>query len=128
MEKMILRIFQSEIERQAKFAIMAAQDLDNALKIREMDRIWFSVQGFLVATGNISKLLWPSEALLPERGVELRPSLSVEDDSPLEPRKFLIPHLLPSIISDPKFIIFNLLSRSVNVSFAEFPEIKEYYY
>ena len=53
---------------------------------------WYSVQAFLVAAGNISKLLWPTywkgEDLLPERGAELKVSLEVEEDSPLEPRTF----------------------------------------
>jgi hypothetical protein len=53
------------------------------------DRFWFSVQAFLVAAGNISKLLWPpGKTILPERGPELRASLEVEEDSPLKPRTF----------------------------------------
>jgi hypothetical protein len=55
------------------------------------DRLWCAVQAFLVAAGNISKLLWPSyrkgEELIPERGPELRVSLGVEEDSPLAARK-----------------------------------------
>lgn len=89
METMVLRIFQREVERQCKFALIANQDLNQALKGRDMDRIWYSVQALLVAAGNISKLLWPSrEGLLPERGNGLRASISVEDCSPLEPRTF----------------------------------------
>ena len=53
-----------------------------------MDGIWYAIQAFLVAAGNISKLLWPPKPLLPERGAELRESLSIGDDSPLEPRIF----------------------------------------
>lgn len=85
---MILRIFQREVERQCRFALIAIQDLNLALQASNMDRIWYSIQAFLVAAGNISKLLWPSRALLPERGSELRESLSISHDSPLEPRKF----------------------------------------
>jgi len=88
MEKMVLRVFHREVERQCKFALMAAEDLSGALQAGDMDRIWYSVQAFLVAAGNISKLLWPSSPILPERGKELRTSLSVSDDFPLEPRKF----------------------------------------
>lgn len=88
METMILRIFQREVERQCKFALIAVQDLNQALQTNDKDRIWYSIQAFLVAAGNISKLLWPPRPLLPERGVELRSSLSVSDDSPLEPRTF----------------------------------------
>ena len=88
METMVLRIFQREVERQCKFALIAAQDLNQALKVSDMDSVWYSVQAFLVAAGNISKLLWPPKPLLPERGAELRASLSVSDDSPIEPRTF----------------------------------------
>jgi len=88
METMVLRIFQREVERQCKFAIIAVQDLNQALQIGDMDRIWYSIQAILVAAGNVSKLLWPPKPLLPERGTELRASLSVDDDSPLEPRTF----------------------------------------
>ena len=107
MEKMVLRIFQREVERQCKFALMAAKDLNSALQAGDMDRIWYSVQAFLVAAGNVSKLCWPSlprvlklkwhvlkkrrlewRKSLKERGTELRKSLSVHRRSPLTPRKF----------------------------------------
>jgi len=88
MEKMVLRIFQREVERQCRFALIAVQDLSQALQAGDMDRIWYSVQAFLVAAGNISKLLWPAKPRLPERGAELRASLSIDGESPLEPRRF----------------------------------------
>lgn len=88
MDTRILRIFQREVERQCKFAIMAAQDLDNALQPIDHDKLWYSVQSLLVAAGNISKLFWPSDPQIPERGDELKESLSIEDDSPLGPRNF----------------------------------------
>jgi hypothetical protein len=56
------------------------------------DRFWYAVQAFLVAAGNISKLLWPNywkgEARLPERGPDLSASLNVDENSPLAPRTF----------------------------------------
>jgi hypothetical protein len=124
-------VFYMEVERQCKFALMAYEDLKQALtdhnqpppasptvsyedvaqlqlstaryeqwllamdsyertQTAAKDRFWYSVQAFLVAAGNISKLLWPSyrkgEELIPERGPELRVSLAVEEDSPLAPR------------------------------------------
>jgi hypothetical protein len=88
MDKMVLRIFQHEVERQCRFSLLALQDLDQALQNRDTDRIWYSVQSILVAVGNISKILWPLKPLLPERGTELRTSLFVSGDSPLEPRTF----------------------------------------
>lgn len=88
MDTMVLRIFQREVERQCKFALMSIQDLRNALQNGDMDRIWYFIQSFLVAVGNISKILWPVNPTLPGRGDDIRQSLSVNDDSPLQPRAF----------------------------------------
>lgn len=88
MERHVLRIFQREIERQCRIAIIAIEDLQNAQQAGDMDRVWYSVQSFLVAVGNVSKLLWPSAAHIPERAKELKSSLGVDDSSPLAPRTF----------------------------------------
>lgn len=91
METMVLRIIHSEVERQCKFALIAVRDLKQALHIPGGDRLWHSVQAFLVAAGNISKLLWPPRRrrpLIPERASELRTSLSVGEHSPLKRRTF----------------------------------------
>jgi hypothetical protein len=85
---MLLRIFQREVERQTRFALLAASDLEAAPKAGDMDRIWYAVQALLVAAGNVSKLLWPSQPLVPSRGEEIRHSLAVPDDSALAPRTF----------------------------------------
>jgi hypothetical protein len=88
MDKMLLRVFHTEVERQARFGLIAASDLQAALDSADMDRIWYSIQSLLVAAGNLSKLLWPSRSRVPERGEQLRNSLGVLDSSPLEPRTF----------------------------------------
>ncbi len=88
MDESVLRILQRETERQCRFAVMAIEDLQEALQTAETDRIWYSVQSFLVAAGNLSKLLWPSDAHIPERAKELKISLGVHDSSPLAPRTF----------------------------------------
>lgn len=111
MGKMVFRIFQKEIERQCKFAIIAIDEIKNGLSQNNSDIVWYAVQNFLVAAGNISKSLWPSykkyqeqaEKLekeekvnklrkkaeeMKKRGEELRKSLSIKDDSPIQPRKF----------------------------------------
>lgn len=94
MDKMVLWIFQREVEVQCRFAMMAFKDIEESLKLVKelkvdyMYHLWYSVQAFLVAVGNISKLFWPPDRCLRERGVELRKSLSVRANSPLEPRKF----------------------------------------
>ena len=86
MDNMLLRIFHSEVERQARFGLIAASDLDAALSSRDMDRLWYSVQSLLIAAGNLSKLFWPSQSSARKRGEDLRTSLAVPDPSPLEPR------------------------------------------
>ena len=71
---------------------LAARAKYEQVQTAARERFWYSVQAFLVAAGNISKLLWPTywkgEDLLPGRGAELKVSLEVEEDSPLEPRTF----------------------------------------
>ena len=88
MDKTILRIFQREIERQCRFAIIAVQDLQKALQAADIDRVSYSIQSFLVAAGNVSKLLWPASAHIPGRAKELKNSLGVDDSSSLAPRAF----------------------------------------
>ena len=88
MDKMLLRIFQREVERQTRFALLSATDLETGLKAGDVDRIWYAVQALLVAAGNVSKLLWPPRPSVPNRGEEVRQSLSVPDDSILAPRAF----------------------------------------
>jgi len=88
MTTFVLRIFQREVERQCRFALVAVEDLNAALASHDSDRIWYSVQGLLVAAGNISKLLWPPDSEHSKRGEELRASLGVSDASVLAPRTF----------------------------------------
>jgi len=88
LDRSLLRLFQREVERQCSFGLLASLDLDDALRTRNHDRIWASAQSFLVAAGNVSKLLWPSSERIPGRGSELRQSLNVGANSALEPRTF----------------------------------------
>jgi hypothetical protein len=96
MEKMVLKIFQREIERQCKFAIIAVEQIKMGLADTNLDLVWYAIQSFLVAVGNISKIFWPSNSKYQnpkyqkyqKRGEELRKSLSIEDDSPIRPRNF----------------------------------------
>jgi hypothetical protein len=88
MEKIVLRIFQKEVERQCRFALIAIQDLEQALQVGDLDRLWYSVQAFLIAVANISKLLWGSNPSSEKERAELRASLSLSDNSPIRSRKF----------------------------------------
>jgi len=83
----ILNIFREEVHLQSTFAIIAAEDLAGAITAQLSDRIWYSIQAFLVAAANVSKLLWPSRASqMQVLRRELRRRLAVANPSALEPR------------------------------------------
>jgi len=86
-ERQIAIIFLYEVTNQCSFALMAFEDLKQALDSNDALRIWYFIHAFLTATGNISKLLWPIERYR-KRGAKLRESLGVEDNSPLKKREF----------------------------------------
>ena len=97
MNKHLLRCFQNEIAKQCQCGILAIEDLEEAIwgidtgKLSStygMSRIWMSVQTFLVAVGNISKLLWPPRPRMANRGTDLRASLDIEESSCLKTRSF----------------------------------------
>jgi hypothetical protein len=103
MNRLALRVFQREVQRQCRFAIIANEEMENALRLSEASEItesmvhdeyfWYSLQAFLIAVGNISKLLWPSpprrgkQRIIPNRGEWLRESLDVPEDSCLHSRR-----------------------------------------
>ncbi|MEP5610894.1 MAG: hypothetical protein ABJP45_01530 [Cyclobacteriaceae bacterium] len=74
----------SEIVLQAKIARLAAK------RLNEIDHVevWCSIQSILVASGNVSKILWPSRKESRSRGMELRKMLQIEDNNILSSRKF----------------------------------------
>jgi hypothetical protein len=82
MDARILSLFQREVSRQCRFAMIAARDIDEGLEQRDNEHVFYSVHALLLAATNVSKLLWPSQAdtwHLPERGRELRSSLGFGD-------------------------------------------------
>ena len=89
MDEFLLRQFQLEVERQCQFAMIALQDMEEASANSDGKLFWYSVQGFMVATGKVSRFLWPERPRLPERGRSLRESLCVADDSPLKDTTFI---------------------------------------
>ena len=82
------RVFIMEIKRQCTFALIAADDIDLALDKKEMDRIWYSIQSFLVAAGNLSKMFWPTIKTKKARGLYLRSIFSLKNNSPIASRSF----------------------------------------
>jgi hypothetical protein len=53
-----------------------------------LDEFWYSIQGFLVAAANVSKLLWPIKKSSREFRADMRRALDVSDNSILNDRRF----------------------------------------
>jgi hypothetical protein len=108
METMLLRLFQSHVEDQCEYVLLARDQIVTALAdmnapipkptegheafTRAMQaqqeagmRLWFGMQNLLNAGANISKALWGPAGKLVEERRPLRESLGVPDDSPLAP-------------------------------------------
>ena len=77
-----------EIALQVCIAQRAAARLEVALDNFDKIEVWSSIQSILVASGNISKVLWPVFKKNKERGKKLRQLLNVEDDNILSNRTF----------------------------------------
>lgn len=90
MDKMLLQIFQREIYTQSNYALMSINNiydiLNNLYEQNASGQLWYFVQNFLVATANISKLLWGINASVSCVRKPLRDSLNISDDSPLRSR------------------------------------------
>jgi hypothetical protein len=74
-----------EIVAQSKFAKNAAAQL---AKTSDSVEAWGSIQSILVATANVSKILWPARKQYMARGKQLRALLGVDDDNLLSDRSF----------------------------------------
>jgi len=111
MEQKDLPIFYGEIKCQCEFALIAYNDLIDAINKliplnreipkdedpfhtmevnAELDnRIWYSLQNFVVITANISKLFWPNPKIpkYTPRGVQLVTKIGVDSQSPIQSRE-----------------------------------------
>ncbi|MCM3573273.1 hypothetical protein M3172_08705 [Mesobacillus subterraneus] len=90
MDKMVLRIFQREVQKQCEFALTSTMYINDFFKndsSAHNNQLWYFVQNFLISTANVSKLLWGSKSTIAMRQV-LRESLGVDEDSPLKIRDF----------------------------------------
>ena len=89
-----------EAEFQCELALLAFGDLEGAIwdlssdyemsefRMRQ-NRFWLSLQGFLISSANLSKLLWPNsnrKVFIRKRGEELRDSVGVTESSPINSR------------------------------------------
>lgn len=90
-----------EIQRQCNFALIGFEELKKTLENNEpwdnhkSDRFWYSIQSFLVAVANISKILWPAQPCGSQLSIEvesereqIRTLLDLDSSSPLRVRKF----------------------------------------
>ncbi|WP_312498307.1 hypothetical protein [Bacillus luti] len=90
MEKMVLKIFQKEIHRQCEFALTSAMYINDTIKnlddVNATNQLWYFTQNFLIATANVSKILWGSKDKISLSRLPLRKSLNVKDDSMIRSR------------------------------------------
>jgi hypothetical protein len=80
--------FVGEIVLQTKIAKKAAERLELANDNLDNIEVWGAIQSILVATGNVSKILWPTAKANQKRGEMLRQILGVKIDSLLSERTF----------------------------------------
>lgn len=83
MDTFCLRIFQCQVLDQCQYVILAAQEMNSALKQPDNTRIFYAIQNLLNAGANISKMLWGSGGKQAENRKQLRDSIGVSDSSPL---------------------------------------------
>lgn len=81
-------VFIGEIVNQAKIANRAAERLKATKDQSDHFELWCSIQSILIASGNVSKILWPSRESSKARGNALRAVLGVDDQNLLSDRKF----------------------------------------
>lgn len=81
-------VFIAEIVRQAKIAKRAAEHLQATRDRFDEIEVWLAIQSILVATANVSKILWPSRKSSAARGKTLRKLLNVDDRNMLFDRRF----------------------------------------
>jgi hypothetical protein len=88
MDSFFMQVFLNEVATQSDFALRAMDSLRKTMDAGDTRGVFWSAQAFLGATGNVSKLLWPSATKYSGRGNELREALGVSDDSPVASRTF----------------------------------------
>jgi hypothetical protein len=90
MDKMVLSIFQKEVQKQCEFALTSAAYINNTIQNikdgKSGNQLWYFAQNFLIAAANVSKLLWGSKEKISVQRRPLRDSLDIKENSLLRSR------------------------------------------
>ncbi len=81
MKEFAYMAYLSEIIFQIKIAEKAADRLPVDPGNFDQIEVWCSIQSILVATGNVSKILWPISKKSQERGEKLRELLCIDENN-----------------------------------------------
>lgn len=87
LEPLAEMVFIGEIVFQIKIAQRAAERLFSQPNKIDQTEIWCSIQSILVATANVSKILWPHKNFA-DRSEKLRKLLNVDKENMLSKRQF----------------------------------------
>jgi hypothetical protein len=83
MDPNLVYVFQIQLLSQCRFALLASSDVTAANEQGDIFREWYGLQNFIVASANISKILWGQRGRLSEERKPLRDAIAVSDASPL---------------------------------------------
>jgi hypothetical protein len=79
MKKPLTELFLYELDEQCNFAILAYDNIINAIKNKEGDKVWLYLELFLIAAAKISIIFWPQGRKHKKRGEELRNLLAIDE-------------------------------------------------
>jgi hypothetical protein len=83
MDPTLLHIFQTQVELQCRYALLAALQLDAAMLAQDGTTGFYALQNLLNAVANISKVCWGQRGKATEIRRPLRESIGVADTSAL---------------------------------------------
>ncbi|GBQ69607.1 hypothetical protein AA103196_2259 [Ameyamaea chiangmaiensis NBRC 103196] len=78
------RVFQRQLKLQAEFIIISSEQINSALKERDVTKVFYSIQNFLNASANIAKCLFGSGGRKCAQRKSLRESIGVDENSPFK--------------------------------------------
>ena len=87
MKKATILGFAFYLQDQCISVRLANTDLKRWIRLKDLDRTWYSLRGLLYSVACISKTFWPRSRSYTDRGKELRLRYGIPDDSPIQSRK-----------------------------------------